>query len=720
MGLSQAKRIARLIMPPDWVNAVAKENDIRGDRAQGTAESPDEKLVLHKFDGVEGISELFEYHVEALSKTIDLDFTKALGQKCCVSLQTYDDKVRYFNGVLTEAEWIGAHEEKYLYRLTLRPWLWLLSRRSNCRIYKNMSITDILKKIFREYSADVKYAITVDMGPEEYIAQYRETDLNFVNRLMDEYGMFTFFEHEESKHTLHVVDSPSGYQKLTFAGRRGAAQPRERAFHPPDAKDPSWVVRFAGSLADASNLRTQPGALIYRPLAGQDRREEEHLYHWRAGRQFRTAKFELRDYDYQKATKQLVADKESDSKVQPKLENYDYPGRWIEDRRGKYLVQVKLEAEQAADYRKFASGDAARLYPGGYFLLGGHPADDDEYLVVRASHAFTSEDFRSGGGGAEDEIYFGHYELHEKARPFRAPQVTPRPRIFGPQTAVVVTKDQKTSEEIDVDEQGRITVHFHWNRDDPNDHCSRAVRVGHMWSGKKWGWQMIPRVGQEVIVEFLEGDPDQPIVTGTVYNSANEYPYKMPEKKNISGWKSDSTKGHGGYNELYFDDTKGSEEVYFRAEKDRNSLIQNIETRKILNLETRDIGEKFKGGMDPSRTTTLHHGTDKLVVKDGHREQVIQNDWKTDLKMGNWLNTVDMGNWNNTVKMGNWTVKVNLGMVEIEAMQSITLKVGSSKIVVDQIGVTIEGTMIKVDGKAMTTVQAGAILTLKGGLTMIN
>lgn len=584
-----------------------------------------DKLLLHRFDGSEGLSELFEYRVEALSSDMDIDFTAAIGKSCTVSLSSYG-ATRHFNGILTEAQWIGARQEKYAYRLTLRPWLWLLGRTAKCRLFKDMDLDAILNKVFQDNGfSDYKLSIQHKTEQFESIAQYRETDLAFVSRLCEEYGVYSFHEHGADKHVLNLIDATSA--------------------HPAVA------------------------GLPYMPLSGQDRRDKEHIYEWRAERRFRTGRFELRDYDYMQATRRtLTADKQgTESYEKSMLEAYDFPGRWTKDAEGKHLAQVRLEAEQALDYRKLASGDAISLFPGASFSLSGHPADNGGYFVVRANHAFVAEDYRSGGGGRAEEVYHGQYELQENARPFRAPPVTPRPRIYGPQTAFVVTKAKGSSEEIDVDKDGRIYVNFHWNRDDPNDFCSRPVRVAQIWAGKQWGWQFFPRVGMEVVVEFLEGDPDQPLVTGCVYNSDYTYPNTLPDKKNISGIKSDSTLGHGGYNELTFDDTKSSEVVQFRAEKDLNANIRNIETRKVA--------ESYKGGnKSPSRSTEIVKGADKLKITDG--------DWIVDVT----------------------------GAISIKATEKIEIEVGASKITMTPSSVTVKSGDITIDGTSTVVVKGGTIL----------
>ncbi len=602
--LSQTTRIARLKTPVESDN-----------------------LSLVRFEAHEGLSINFEYRIDAVSPNENIDFDKSIGRPCTVTMTTYQGQERFFNGILVEAQWSGVEQNQFAYRLVLRPWLWLLRHRGDCRIFKRKNVIAIIREVFDSAGFN-DYTIRASDGdyPEmEYTVQYRETDLNFVSRLMEEFGLYTFFEHSSSKHQLILADSKSCHRRVPLPG----------------------------------------GNVPYLPLTDQDRRDREHLHHWTAERTFRTGKVALNDYDYMKPTANLKADHSASERYnRSSLEMYDYPGRYTEQDGGKRLARIRLEAEQAVDHRKHALGDAVTLYPGGLVSLTRHPTDGGEYLVVRARHTFTAEAYTSGTGGGPGEIYSGAYELLGSAYPFRAPQETPRPRIHGPQTGIVVARDTHRGEEIDVDEEGRIFVQFHWNRD--KSKISRPVRVAQLWAGKTWGGQFIPRVGQEVVVEFLEGDPDQPLVVGTVYNKDYRYPYALPDNKTLSGIKSDSSKGHGGYNELVFEDKKSQEVVRMRAEKDHDSLIRHAETRVI--------GETFETPVgSPSRTTTLKKGDDNLKVASG--------DWNVDIA----------------------------SKIHVKAGQQIVFEVGSSKITMTPTSIKIESGEIELDGLFAITQKAAII-----------
>ena len=515
----------------------------------------EDKLALTRFDGSEGLSELFAFNVEALSETEITNFDSALGAKCTVSIFSHG-KTRHFNGMLVEAQWIGMRDEIFVYRLLLRPWLWLLSRVSDCRIFTKMTAPKIIEKIFAKHGfATCRPELTESYEEIEYCVQYRETDLNFVTRLMEQFGMYYFFEHGDDQHTLVLADAKSSHPKLPGGG-----------------------------------------SIPYRVVVGKQRRKEEHLSHWIPGRRFNSGKVVLNDYDYLRPSATLLKEKESTTGYQnSKLELYDYPGRFLEKPNGEKsdgtsYVKVRLEAEQASDNRCQGAGSAVSLFPGALVTLKGHPAgsQNKEYLIVRSAHSLADETYRTGGAPDEEETYSGRYEFLPTTTPFRSPMLTPKPVVHGPQTAKVVGKG-----EIDVDEHGRIFVEFHWDRK-KNETTIRPVRVGQVWSGKNWGGIFIPRVGMEVIVEFLEGDPDQPLVVGTVYNAEYKPPYGLPGKKNIAGWKSDTTEGSGGYNELYFDDSKDKQLINIHAEKDRKTHVKNDHNEYIGNKMTTEAKLEMK------------------------------------------------------------------------------------------------------------------------------
>jgi type VI secretion system secreted protein VgrG len=579
-------------------------------------------LVLARFDAQEGLSELFEFRIEALSTKPDLDFDDAIGKQCSVKIKTYKKEEREFQGILVETQWLGVKDHLYSYRLVLRPWLWLLANTTDCRIFENKKAPDIIEEVFRDRGfTDFRSEIRNrgSFPTLEYCVQYRETDFNFVSRLMEKEGIYYFFEHKDGKHTLVLANEKTSHKAVP-------------------------------------NHATIP----FLPPTGRFVPEEQRIEHWISARRFRTGKIELNDYNYEKPNAKLLSDASgTEGYEHSDMEVYDYPGKYKEKSVGERYAKIELESEQAQDHRRQGGGDAVSLFPGGLTTLERHEADSQniEYLVVRAVHSFAEQAYRSGAAGGAS--YNGHYEFLPSNRPFRALIRTPKPRIYGIQTAKVVTKEEGGNEEIDVEKLTEIYVWFYWDRKKHKEKRSCKLRVAQVWSGKKWGGQFIPRVGQEAVVEFLEGDPDRPLVVGTVYNDEYQPPYDLPDKKNIAGIKSDSTKGGNGYNEWNFDDTKSSEKITIHAEKDYDVTIKHAETRQI--------GETFEAptGMS-SRKVELKNGDDELKLDTGTR--------KIDVAM----------------------------MYQLKAGVMITFECGASKITMTPASIEIESPLISLSGSLIT------------------
>lgn len=597
-------------------------------------------LALIRFEGHEALGELFEFRIEAYSEEENVDFDKVLGRPCCVTYKTYD-KERVFHAIVVEAEWQGLKDHFHAYRLIARPWLWLLSRTSDCRIFQDMTAPDIIQKVFKDRGFDDFRSSLNEHYPKlEYCVQYRETDFDFVSRLMQQHGIYYFFEHTSDKHTLVLADSKSSHSE-------------------------SQTVPF----------------VKHGEALGEKR---EHLTYWSSKRRFRTGQIEFNDYDDMNPSADLKSRAKGSARYEKSdMEIYDYPAKFKKRPDGEKYAKVLLESEQALDFRRHATGDSASLFPGKLMKLEKHPtgSENDEYLVVRATHSITNQPYRSMAGEGLEEIYRGSFEFQPSKRPFRSPITTPKPLIHGIQTAKVVAKEGNESEEIDVDEHGRILVEFFWVRPDKDTRKKKPscrVRVAQVWSGKQWGGQFIPRVGMEAVVEFLEGDPDRPLVIGTVYNGEYKVPYSLPANKTQSGIKSDSSKGHGGFNELRFEDRKGSEKITAHAQKD-------LEV-DVLNSETRKIGERFmppKGAA--SRKTTLLNGDDAL-----------------------------------TVQMGDQTVSIPTGSQSTSAMLSISHNVVMTTVTLTQATMSVESPVIDNTAETIMNCTAGATITLTAPIINLN
>jgi type VI secretion system secreted protein VgrG len=525
----------------------------------------------------------FEFHVEALSEEENIDFDKALGQACTIKLKTYEQKERFFCGILTEAQWVGTGTGGQLgyshYRLVLRPWVSLLAHRANCRIFPKMKVTEIIEQVFKDagFSSDTDFKFCTHGTYEEikYCVQYRETDFAFVSRLMEQYGIYYFFEHQDGQHKMMLADSYASHSKVKDL---------------PRVKYNSQTVAY--------------------------NRAEQHIHSWISDRRFCTGKVELRDYDYLQPNVLKAMKDVKENYARSTFEVYDYPGKYDKQmqKMGDLFAQVRLEAKQALDRRRTANGDAPSLFAGGIVTLEKHPTskENDEYLVVRASHEYGAQFYGSAQGG-DAPAYHGNYEFLPSKRQFRSLPLTPKPRIHGIQTAKVVAQKGEDREEISTDEHGHIWVQFYWDRE-PQKSC--PIRVSQSWASKQWGEQFIPRIGMEVVIEFLEGDPDRPLVTGCVYNGDNKHPYTLPNDKTQSGLKSHSSKGGNGYNEFMFEDYKDKELVRMHAQKDHDVTVRNSETWTIGEAFTPPQGKA-------SRATTLENGDDSLTIEKGNRSVEI-------------------------------------------------------------------------------------------------
>jgi type VI secretion system secreted protein VgrG len=637
-----------------------------------------DELLLQGFHGQEGVSQLFHFDLRMHSEKSGITLAELIGQPATVAVVLPDGEVRHINGLIShfaqggsspleegENPTVFAH-----YHATLVPWLWLLTRRSNCRIFQNLSVPDILEKIFKEYgSVEFSNRLQGSYGQREYCVQYRETDFNFVSRLMEEEGIFYFFEHEEAKHTLVLADSPNAFKPSPL--------------HP---------------------------SVSYRSVTG-DEREEDILTEFTYGHELRPGKYTVADFNFEQPKLDLTATLVG---TQPqKYEIYDYPGEYATKDAGEALVGRRLEAEQLPREVITGAGTCRGFVPGFRFKLREHYRNsfEREYVLTSVYHsADQGVNYRSSDeGAAADLIYSNSFQCLPHPTPFRPPRTTPVPLVHGSQTAIVTGK---AGEEIWVDKYGRVKVQFHWDRDGQYDENSSCwVRVSQNWAGKKWGAMFLPRVGQEVIVDFLEGDPDQPIITGRVYNGENMPHYALPGEMTKSYIKSYSSKGGGGFNELRFEDKKGSEQVFLHAERQQDNRT------KADSLEW--VGH--------DRHLIVKHDQFEKVEGDKHLQIVGDQNEKVDgtvsLKVGMDLQqkvgmnaALDAGmeihhkaGMNVMVESGmSMTVKSGMTLV-LESGVDLTLKVGGNFISLNPAGVFIQGTMVMINsGGAAGAAGSGA------------
>ncbi|MEA3277301.1 MAG: type VI secretion system tip protein TssI/VgrG [Pseudomonadota bacterium] len=507
-------------------------------------------LLIRRMTATERLSRLFEYQLELVSEDINIKHEDLLGQPVTVRLDLLDDGRRFFNGIVSRFSQVGFDGAFAVFQATLVPWTWFLTRTADCRIFQDKTVPDIIKEIFREHGfTDFEESLSGSFRQWVYCVQYRETDFNFVSRLMEQEGIYFYFKHEDGKHTLVLADSYSAHSP--YPGYE------EIPYYPPDE----------------TSLR-----------------ERDHISDWSVLQAVQPGTFAHTDFDFTAPKKNLL-EKRSNPKnhEQAEYEVYDYPGEYLENSNGENYARIRLE-ELHADYETIqGKGNARGLATGSLFTLTNYRREDQnrEYLIVSANYQLQSDVFGSGGETPGAPVFQCSITATDAQTPYRPPRITPKPIVQGPQTAIVVGK---AGEEIWTEKYGRVKVQFHWDRYGKSDENSSCwVRVSHPWAGKSWGAIAIPRIGQEVIVDFLEGDPDQPMITGRVYNADTMPPYGLPGGAVISGIKSNSTKGGGGYNEFVMDDTKGNEMVREHAQFNKDTTVENDQTLTVHNNRTSTI-----------------------------------------------------------------------------------------------------------------------------------
>jgi len=541
-------------------------------------------LLLQAFTGHEGVSRLFQFDLRMHSKNRSIAFDSIVGKKATIKIILDDGKERFINGLISSFSQGGTSTTFAHYHATLVPWLWMLTRTSDCRIFQNISVPDIIQKIFKEYGfSDFKNKLYGSFEERDYCVQYRETDFNFVSRLMEEEGMFYFFEHEESKHTLVLANRPSEFK--------------------PSPLKPS------------ARYESGEGA----------GRTDDVVTEWSMVQEVRPGKYEIQDYNFEMPSLSLASS--ISGQDQRKYEIYDYPGEYRSLDEGERLVGIRMQEEETPLLVITGAGTCRGFGSGYRFGLQDHYRRDlnKEYVLTTIHHsADQGDNYRSSEAEALDNFeYLNNFQCVPHTTAFRPLRVTPVPVMHGTQTAKVVGP---SGEEIYTDKYGRVKVQFHWDREGKNDEQSSCwIRVSHPWAGKSWGGISIPRIGQEVVVDFLEGDPDQPIIVGRVYNAEQMPPWGLPGGKVVSGIKSNSTKGGGGYNEMSFNDTKGTELITIHGQYDMAETIEHDERFKVGNDKTESIGHNETITIGNDRVETVM-GHETLSVAKNRTRTVTQNE----------------------------------------------------------------------------------------------
>lgn len=612
--------------------------------------------------GEERLSGLFHYTLELVAESHSLDFAGMVGQGVTVTIQLLDDTQRYIHGVVSRFVQAGGDAQFTTYFAELRPWFWLLTLTSDSRIFQNKTVPDIIAAVCTGLGfTDYRQALSATYTAREYCVQYQESAFAFLARLMEDEGIFYFFEHAADKHTLVLADDADAH--AACPGQATAAVRKSVGNGSPE------------DVITACTLEQQVTPDAYA----------------------------LGDFAFETPATRLLA---SASGGSGKRRIYDYPGGYRSIDVGEKKASLRLSAHELP--ARLLRGDGhCRAFRAGYtFTLTGHDRADmnDTYVLQWVSLS------------ASQSHYANSFVAFPATVPFRPPRLTPKPRITGAQTAVVVGK---SGEEIWTDQYGRVKVQFHWDQEGKNDENSSCwVRVAQAWAGQGWGTLFTPRIGQEVIVGFLDGDPDCPLITGTVYNAQQTVPYSLPTEQTRSTIKTSSSKGGGGFNELRFEDKKDAEEVFLHAQKDLQVTVQHDWTTDVLHNVTTTIQQ--------NRTVTIQEANDTLVVDKGNRTVQVNTGNETHEVKGTRGVTVtgnethtNQANFTQDVS-GNCTWKI-AGNLTIDVQGNVTIKAGGS--LLHKAGATLTNeagaTLLNKAGASLENRASGSLINAGGGVQLI-
>lgn len=698
------------------------------------------ELRVLSLSGHESISELFSFAIELAVDDDAIDFAAIVGANAKLSLH-YPDSQRDITGIVSRFEQRASTARFTPYYVEFVPQVWLMTQRYDCRIFQDKTAPDIIQEVFKRAGLNdaIKLNLRGSFPMRTYCVQYRETDWNFVSRLMEEEGIYYFFEATDSGTKMMIANTPQSH------------------------------IDIDGDIA-----------IPYRPPTGMVE-AAEWIYEVRFGQRVRSGKVTLQDYNFATPKLDLKKDKKSTAEQggTENLEVYDYPGLYKDDANGTRLAELRLQSVLARAKELVGQSVCRRFAPGYKFELKDAPRSDfnGPYVITSVQHDGQQPLGENEAGGRF--TYNNTFRGIPADVPFRPTRVTPKPIVEGVQTAVVTGP---SGEEIHTDSYGRVKVQFPWDREGrKDDKASCWIRVAQLWAGESWGAMFIPRIGHEVIVDFIEGDPDRPIITGRVYNAANMPPYPLDAEKTKSTIKSNSSKGGGGFNEYRFEDKKGSEEIYqhgqkdltIKTENDKNQitghdetlLIGHDRTKTVKNDETTTVNGNRTETVDKNETISIHGNRTETVDKDetisisgnrtesvakdetisidGSRTESVTKDETISITGGRTLSVgkaesiTISGDKSETIEKGltqSVTKDMSLSVQGVAAMSSegiftvhsdkkttiqaadeVILKTGSASIVLKKDGtITIIGKDITIKGTGKIAVTADSNITMKG------
>lgn len=635
----------------------------------------------------EHLSQPFEIELQITAALGEIDLAPYLGEQITLEVWEEDAVVRHFNGTLVEAVYLREEGDGFYYNLSLRPFTHFLDSHRGFSIFQEKTVIDIIKEIFsRAKVSDFELRTTESYEKFEYCVQYAESDFQFISRLMEQEGLYYFYEHSANKHTMVICDRATSHKE---------GQPGTLAFNP------------SGGGAQSYRASSELGG--------------HHILDRWTERVASTGheKVSLRDYDFEKPTKAIEGEATDESQhPEDNQEYYDYPGQFIDAGRGNRISKVRLEELRALRQTYSGQTSAKGVCVGTTLSIDYHPTArlNSDYMVISTYHTLRGQSYHSGTSTTErDQVNF--VAIPAKTQ-FRAQRTTPKPRVVGLESAIVTGPEGET---IYTDKYGRIKVRFHWDRTKSKGEEStcwmRVSQTGGL------GNIILPRVGHEVLVDFLGGDPDMPVVVGRVFNAEHMPVYELPANKTRAVWRTLTygqqtpytqaeklDTGEPKANEIRFEDKGGKEELFIHAERDMNVRIRYDTSTHIGH------NEELKVGRDRQRYVK----NDEKVTIDGNKEYTLKKNENNTITEGNRETTIKRGNDTLNVKMGNITIKADMGKIHIEAAQEIVLKVGMTTLTMKPTEATLKALMANVKGDAMTEVSAGGILTEKGALVKIN
>jgi type VI secretion system secreted protein VgrG len=676
---------------------------------------PFEGASIESFESVERFSELFSITAVLICQD-EVDFFSYIGQAATITINIDDNPARYFNGEIVAASFLEWLAVGFRYEIRLAPKYWRLTRKQNYKIFQSMTALDIVSAVISDsgMSAYTSELQSTTCPSRDYCVQYRETDFDFISRLLEEEGIYYYFQHTQTDHTMILCDG-----------------------------------RGSHSITET---------LPFNPTAGAGRSGVTVISDWHerisTGAESTVV---LQDYDFTKSATNLLETGQPPGALTSAdtSEVFDYPGGYTDPSEGERRALNRITAFQRERRLYLGVGEAPDLACGAILTLTGHPIArlNQDYLVVALTHQASGQSYGSTEG--DSQLALINVEAIPAATAWRPTARTPKPVARGPETALVTGA---SGDKITTDQYARVKVQFYWDRlgtKDENSSCWIRASNGAAHNG--FGVVILPRIGDEVIIDFLDGNPDRPIITGRVYNDQQPVAHTLPDNMTMSYWRSETIGDSTGYdgaeaqptapfhNEISMEDKGGSETLSFYAQRnqvtqvglddtstvqrDQVQSIRRNRTTNVKNNETMTVeqGDESHTVSQGKRTTSIQQNESLTVVQGDMSTTVSQGNQSTEVSMGNVSMKVDMGNMDTEVSLGNYSIKVDMGSISIEAMQSITLTVGQSSITINQMGVTIQGMMLSSQAQVsleakglMVDVEGSALTTVKGGIVMIN